>query len=107
MRWEPVCAVGRLEVERGVAALVGHTQIAVFRLYDGAVHAIGNIDPLTGAAVLARGIVGTRGAAPTVASPIYKEVYDLRTGVCLDQPGVAVPVYPVRVRAGLVEVGVA
>ena len=29
-----------------------------------------------------------------------------RTGECLDRPGVAVPVYPVRVRDGLVEVGV-
>jgi nitrite reductase (NADH) small subunit len=108
MRWETVCPYGRLETERGIAALIGReTQVALFRLHDGAVHAIGNVDPLTGAAVLARGIVGTRGTAPTVASPLYKEVYDLRTGECLDKPGVAVPVYPVRVRDGLVEVGVA
>jgi nitrite reductase (NADH) small subunit len=107
MKWQPVCAYGRLETERGVAALIGPvTQVALFRLYDGAVHAIGNVDPVTGAAVLARGIVGTRGNAPTVASPLHKEVYDLRTGECLDRPGVAVPVYPVRVRDGLVEVGV-
>jgi nitrite reductase (NADH) small subunit len=106
VRWEPVCPYVRLETERGVAALVGRAQIALFRLYDGAVHAIGNIDPRSGAAVLSRGIVGTRGAAPTVASPLYKEVYDLRTGECLDAPGMAVPVYPVRVRDGFVEVAV-
>jgi nitrite reductase (NADH) small subunit len=107
MKWQPVCAYGRLETERGVAALLGQvTQVALFRLYDGAVHAISNVDPVTGAAVLARGIVGTRGDTPTVASPLHKEVYNLRTGECLDRPGVAVPVYPVRVRDGLVEVGV-
>ena len=107
MRWQPVCPYARLEIERGVPALVGDAQVALFRLYDGAVHAIGNLDPLTGAGVLARGIVGTRGGIPTVASPLHKQVYDLRTGECLDAPGVAVPVYPVRVRAGLVEVGLA
>jgi nitrite reductase (NADH) small subunit len=31
-------------------------------------------------------------------------VFDLRTGACLDDPGVSVPVYPARVRDGLVEV---
>jgi nitrite reductase (NADH) small subunit len=106
MKWETVCTYGRLETERGVAALVGRTQVALFRLHDGAVHAIGNVDPLSGAAVLARGIVGSRGSVPTVASPLYKEVYDLRTGRCLDKPDVAVPVYPVRVRDGLIEIGV-
>lgn len=106
MKWEVVCPYGRLETERGVAALVERTtQVALFRLHDGTVYAIGNVDPLTGAAVLARGIVGTRGDAPTVASPLHKEVYDLRTGECLDQPEVAVPVYPVRIRDGLVEIG--
>ncbi len=67
--------------------------------------AIGNIDPFTGASVLSRGIVGTRGDAPTVASPLHKQVYDLRTGACLDAPEVRVPTYPVRLRNGLVEVG--
>ena len=54
--------------------------------------------------MLSRGIVGTRGAVPTVASPMHKQVFDLRTGACLDEPGDAVPVYPVRIRDGMVEV---
>lgn len=36
----------------GVAALVGDTQVALFRLADGSVYALGNIDPFTGAAVV-------------------------------------------------------
>jgi nitrite reductase (NADH) small subunit len=54
--------------------------------------------------VLSRGIVGTRGDTPTVASPMYKQVYDLRTGQCLDRPGVAVRTFPVRRRGEYVEV---
>jgi nitrite reductase (NADH) small subunit len=105
VRWLVVCPYRRLEPERGAAALVEGTPVAVFRLHDGSVRAIGNVDPFTGASVLSRGIVGSRGDAPTVASPLHKQVYDLRTGVCLDSPEVRVPVYPVRLRGGLVEVG--
>ncbi|HEX8627286.1 MAG TPA: nitrite reductase small subunit NirD [Catenuloplanes sp.] len=103
--WTPICPVSRIEPERGVAALVDGEQIAIFRTYDGALFALANQDPITGAFVLSRGIVGTRGDVPTVASPLHKQVYDLRTGRCLDVDGVAVPGYRVRVRAGVVEVG--
>jgi nitrite reductase (NADH) small subunit len=105
MTWIPVCPYRSLEPERGVAALIHGAPVAVFRLFDGTVHAIGNIDPFTGASVLSRGIVGSRADAPTVASPLHKQVYDLRSGVCLDAPEVAVEVYSVRLRDGLVEVG--
>jgi nitrite reductase (NADH) small subunit len=103
--WVTVCAYDRLQPERGVAALLGPEQVAIFRTFDGELHAIDNVDPVSRAAVLSRGIVGTRGAAPTVASPMHKQVYDLRTGQCLDLPDVRVRVYPVRCRDGMVEVG--
>lgn len=82
-----VCAVSDLEVERGRAALFGSTQIALFLLADGTLHAVSNRDPYTGAQVMARGIVGSRDDAPTVASPLHKQVFDLRTGLCLDTKG--------------------
>lgn len=82
-----VCRIDELEVERGRAALIGAAQIAVFLLPDGTVHAVSNLDPYSGAHVISRGIVGTRGDAPTVASPMHKQVFDLRTGVCLDPQG--------------------
>lgn len=104
--WRAVCPYSRLEPERGVAALVDGVQVAVFRLYDGRVYAIGNRDPVAGAYVLSRGVVGTRGDTPTVASPLDKQVYDLRTGECLDRPGVSVPAFPVRCRDGSVYVTV-
>lgn len=102
--WVAICAFARLLPERGVAALVDGEQVAVFRTFDGMLHAIGNRDPFSGAFVLSRGIVGSRGDAPTVASPLYKQVFDLRTGRCLGEPDVTVAVHEVRCRDGLVEV---
>lgn len=99
-----VCAYDALLPERGVAALVDGRQVALFRTYDGTVYALGNHDPFSGANVLSRGIVGSRGDVPTVASPMFKQVFDLRTGACLDDPGTAVPTYPVQVVDGQVVV---
>jgi nitrite reductase (NADH) small subunit len=105
-RWVAVCPYERLEPERGVAALLGGRQVAIFRTHDGDLHAIDNLDPCSGAQVLSRGIVGTRDGVPTLASPVYKDVFDLRTGRCLDRPGKVVRTHPVRCREGQVEVGV-
>ena len=78
-----VCDYDRLTPDLGVAALVGDTQVAIFRLADGTVHAVQNLDPFSGASVLSRGITGTRGDEPTIASPLYKQVFSLVTGRCL------------------------
>jgi nitrite reductase (NADH) small subunit len=104
--WVVVCPVGRIPPERGIAALVGDVQVALFRTHDGALYALDNRDPFSGACVLSRGIVGNRGDIPTVASPMFKQVFDLRTGICLDDPTVQVPAYPVRVAGDQVEVRV-
>lgn len=101
-----ICAVSDLEVERGRAALHDGTQVALFLLADGSVHAVSNLDPFSGANVISRGIVGTRGDAPTVASPMHKQVFDLRTGECLDAQGrepAALRVWTVVVVDGQVE----
>ena len=106
--WTRVCRVDDLTPDRGVAALVDDRQVAVFRLSgDNDVVAIGNIDPFSGAGVLSRGIVGSRGDVVTVASPVYKQRFDLHTGRCLDDETVSVPVYAVRVTDGWIEVGTA
>ena len=61
--------------------------------------------PASGASVLSRGIVGTRGGVPFVASPMHKQPYRLSDGVCLDDEAVRVPTYAVRVVDGVVQVG--
>ena len=103
-RWIRICAYERMQPERGVAALIEGVQVAVFRTHAGDLYAVGNQDPFTGAFVLSRGIVGTRGEVPTVASPLHKQVFDLRTGWCLDDETVRIPVFDVRVIDGVVEI---
>lgn len=102
--WRAICPVQRLPLERGVAALVDGEQVAVFRTGADRLHAVSNRDPFSGAMVLARGIVGSRGDRVTVASPLYKQLFDLETGSCLDDPSVALTVHDVRVTSGVVEV---
>lgn len=100
-----VCDFEVLRPEQGVAALLPDgRQVAVFLTADGSLHALDNIDPFSGAAVLSRGIVGDRGGVPVVVSPVYKQAFELATGKCLDEPEVSVAVHGVRVRDGVVEV---
>jgi len=104
--WVDVCATGDLVPDRGVCALVDGRQVAIFRTSWGDLFAVDNADPFSGANVMSRGIVGSRGEVPKVASPMYKQSFDLRTGRCLDDPSVSLPVYPVRERVGRIEVAV-
>jgi nitrite reductase (NADH) small subunit len=105
--WTTACAYDLLMPCRGVGVLLADgTQVALFRLDDGTLRAVGNIDPFSGAAVISRGIVGDRGGRPTVQSPIKKQAFSLDDGVCLDDADVSLPVYPTRVTSdGAVEVG--
>jgi nitrite reductase (NADH) small subunit len=87
--------------------LIGTKQVALFRLSPtDDLYAVSNFDPFSGAFVLSRGIVGSKGDVPKVASPIYKQSFDLRTGQCLDDPAVAVDTFPVREVDGRVLIGV-
>ena len=103
-QWIAVCRYDDLIPERGVAALVDGEAVALFRAFDGRLYALSNLDPFSNASVLSRGIVCDRGGRPTVASPIYKQVFALATGMCLDDPTVSVRTYPVRLVDGIVEV---
>jgi len=88
-----------------VCALIRGRQVAIVRVGAGEdVYALDNFDPFSRAFVLSRGIVGDRGGVPKIASPIYKQSFDLRTGACLDDPSVQVPTHRARVRGGRVEV---
>jgi nitrite reductase (NADH) small subunit len=104
-RWQRVCRLDEIVPDTAVCALLQGRQVAVVRLGAGTdVYAIDNFDPFSKAFVLGRGIVGDRAGVPKIASPIFKQSFDLRTGVCLDDPTVSVPVYPARVRGQDVEI---
>jgi nitrite reductase (NADH) small subunit len=104
--WLDVCGLDDLPLDRGVCALVGPYQVAVFRVSPhGGIYALSNYDPFSDAYVLSRGIVGSKGDTPKVASPIYKQSFDLRTGVCIDDPSVTVNTFSVRMVDRRVQVG--
>ena len=104
--WVDVCAIDDIMPNSGEAALIAGRQVAIVRVGEtDEVYALSNYDPFSEAFVIARGIVGDRGGRPKIASPIFKQNFDLRTGACMDDETVVLPTYPVRVRAGRVEVG--
>ncbi len=105
--WIAVCRIEDLASERGAAALVEGEQLALFRTHTDDVYAVQQLDPFSGAHVMSRGIVGSRGETPTVASPMYKQVFDLRSGECLDAVGKlpqSLRTWATEVRDGVVHV---
>ena len=107
MTWRTVCPVSRVPSERGVCVLLDGQQVALFKTAAGTLHAIDNRDPVSGAMVLARGIVGTRGGRDVVTSPMYKQAFDLVTGECLDKADTRVAVHEVAVHGGFLAVRLA
>lgn len=102
--WVPVCALDDIVPNTGVCALVNGKQVAVFNITAGEPHvyAIDNYDPCSQAAVLSRGLTGNLGERVVVASPIYKQHFDLRTGECLEAPEHSVSAFATRVENGQV-----
>jgi len=80
--------------------------VALVLLPDGSLYAVSNQDPATGSFVMSRGIVGSRGARPTLASPLHKQVYDLETGECFTSPDYVLRTFPVRIDHGTVQIQV-
>lgn len=102
VHWMAVCAAQDIVADTGVCALVGGRHVAVFRVGDDRLFAIDNVDPKSGASVLARGLVGSLGERIVVASPLYKQHFDLATGECLEDSAQSVSAYAAKVENGQV-----
>ncbi len=46
---------------------------------------------------MSRGIMGSLDGQPCVASPLYKQHFNLQTGVCIEEPEVQLTRFDVRV----------
>ncbi|TVP52741.1 MAG: nitrite reductase (NAD(P)H) small subunit [Halomonadaceae bacterium] len=104
-QWITVCNQQDLVADTGIAVWTEDGPVALFYLPDTEqqIFALSHYDPLGGANVLARGIVGDIAGEPVVASPLYKQHFSLLDGRCLEEDGVTVASYPVRLKDGLVE----
>ncbi|ACS93575.1 nitrite reductase small subunit NirD [Teredinibacter turnerae] len=100
--WVPVCDAVELQPMLGVRALLENEQVAIFRVQD-QLYALNAIDPFSNAAVLSRGIVGSLKDQIVVASPLYKQHFNLATGVCLEDDTVSVKTYAVREEGGKIQ----
>ena len=108
MNFNPICNVDQILPNTGVAALVDGHHVAVFRVgRQQDFYAIDNVDPKAGASVLSRGLVGSIGERIVVASPLYKNHFDLQSGECIEAPEHSVRAHAVRVQEGRVLVALA
>jgi nitrite reductase (NADH) small subunit len=104
-QWVDACQESDLATDRGVCALIHDMPIAIFRVSPhNELFAVSNIDPFTSASVMSRGLVGSKGAVVKVASPMLKHAFDLRTGISLDDPTVALTTFAVRIVEGIVQI---
>ena len=99
-----ICNLNDIIPETGVCALVDGKQIAIFRTKHNHLFALDNYDPFSQANVLSRGLIGGTTltndggideAVLYVASPIYKQRFNLATGQCLDDESVTLNTYQV------------
>lgn len=104
-QWLAVCDAQDVGNFLGVRALVEGQQVAIFNV-NNEFFAIDAIDPFSNAAVLSRGIVGDLKGHLVVASPVYKQHFNLRTGECLEDASVKLATYAVRNNQGVIELAV-
>lgn len=93
-----ICQLNDIVPNTGRAALVDGNEVAIFRIAsDGSdkIYALDNFCPFSKANVLSRGIIGCIDGKLVVASPIYKQRFDLETGQCLDDSSVALKTWQV------------
>jgi len=94
-----VCSINDIVPNTGVCALVDNEQVAIFRISENNMdtfYAISNFDPFSKANVLSRGLVGCKNGVLTVASPIHKQLFSLKTGKCLDDDNVCLKTWHVE-----------
>lgn len=104
--WNNICEFSDLVKNTGVCALHNGEQVAIFLDDENQIYAISNYDPCGNAYVLSRGIVADYKGKLTVASPLYKQHFDLTTGECLEEPESSVKAYQVRVEQDKVQLAV-
>lgn len=99
--WNIVCKQDDLIENVGVAAQFDGQQVAIFYVpnVEPQVFAIDNWDPIAKANVLSRGIVGSVNEKLVVASPLYKQHYELSSGQCLEED-VSVAHWSVKIQDG-------
>ena len=106
-QWFDICELADILPSMGRCALFNDKQIAIFRVLNSGgtedFYAIDNYCPFSHANTLSRGITGNLSGKTVIASPLYKQHFDLTTGICLEDDNVKVKTYPVRLNGSTIQ----
>jgi len=106
-QWFDICNIDDILPSMGRCALFNEQQVAIFRVVDQSgkeqFFAIDNFCPFSESNTLSRGLTGSITDKIVVASPLYKQHFDLTTGICLEDESVSVNTYPVRLNGSTVQ----
>ena len=106
-QWFDICNIDDILPSMGRCALFNEQQIAIFRVIDQNgqenIYAIDNFCPFSESNTLSRGLTGSLTDKIVVASPLYKQHFELSTGLCLEDDSVSVKTYPVRLNGSTVQ----
>ncbi len=106
-QWQNICELNDILPNMGVCALFEGQQVAIFRVVSqkGAeeLYAINNYCPFSDSNTLSRGLVGSIEDKIVVASPLYKQHFDLTTGICIEDHSITVNTYPVRRNGAIIQ----
>lgn len=92
-----LCRLDELIPNVGSIVLIEGEQVAIFYVPEHGVYALQDWDPMGQAYVISRGIVGDIDGELYVASPLFKQHFNLKTGLCFENPQVCLNFWPVRV----------
>jgi nitrite reductase (NADH) small subunit len=103
-QWTVICASQDLSPNAGICAFFNDQQVAIFLCKRSEqLYALSNFDPIAQANVLSRGLIGSTEAISYVASPLYKQRFNLATGQCLDAPEHVLKTFDVRIENNQVQ----
>ncbi|MDP7593609.1 MAG: nitrite reductase small subunit NirD [Litorilituus sp.] len=106
-QWANICETSEILPNIGVCALFKNQQVAIFKVIDqeGAeqLFAINNYCPFSRSNTISRGIAGNINNKIVIASPLYKQHFDLETGICIEDQNVKISTYPVRLKGSTVQ----
>jgi len=96
--WTDICPKSDLTANAGICAKFNEQQVAIFLCKrSDSLYAVSNYDPFGEANVLSRGIIGSTEGITYVASPLYKQRFNLATGECLDSEVHQLKTFDIRV----------
>jgi len=116
--WLDICTLDDILPNMGCCALVStqqgtkqsKKQIAIFRIVlstgEEQLYALDNYCPFSQANIISRGIIGSIDDKVVVASPLYKQHFNLVNGQCFEDESVILNIYPVRLSGNTVQLAV-